>query len=78
MPGTGVLFPFEYFYEWHGHPVVAGSERSLILPDAADTKLILKVRPHTRKVLHPSIPQTLQFARITNSRLHQHFGVDRT
>jgi hypothetical protein len=49
MPGTGMLFPSEYLYEWHGHTVV-------ILPDTADTKLILKVRPHTRKVLHPSIP----------------------
>src|SRR6201985_4027885 len=52
--------------------IVAGSERSLILPDTANTKMILKVLSHTGKMLDDRYAQTSQLSFIANARKHQH------
>src|ERR1700722_8286528 len=48
-------------------------EGLLILPDTADAKMILKVLPHTRKMLHHRYSQAFQLNLVANPRQHQHF-----
>src|SRR5258708_35473244 len=52
--------------------IVARSERLLILPDTANTKMILKVLSHSGKMLDDRYAQALYLSLITNARKHQH------
>src|SRR6266853_1796990 len=51
--------------------VVAGSERLLVFPDTANTKMILKVLPHPWKMLDDRYAKALQLSLIANARKHQ-------
>src|ERR1700732_3669496 len=55
-------------------PVVMWGERLLILPDTADTRVILKVAPDTRQVVHHRYSQAFKPNPVPNPRQHQRFG----
>ncbi len=65
---TGIALPEERCLT----SVVAYGERLLILPDTADTKMILKVLSHPWKMLDDRYAQALQLSLVANARKHQH------
>src|SRR5262249_62317772 len=54
--------------------VVARRKRLLILPDAAKTRMVLKVLPDTRQMLDDRDAQALQVGLIADPRLHEDLG----